>query len=102
MKLDVSRALNNIQALYDRAELGPLNFKFRSPYNWHLLKQRVNSSALDKNVPAKDYPSLGAPTAELRKTQKQKGIHLRAQAEYYAKVAEIKEVLKLDESAPTA
>jgi hypothetical protein len=52
MKLD---ALKQVQALYDAAGLGPLNFKFRSPYNWHLMKSRSTSLGDNKNRPGKEY-----------------------------------------------
>jgi hypothetical protein len=61
MKLD---ALKQVQALYDAAGLGPLNFKFRSPYNWHLLKSRSTSLGDNKNQPqTKKKADEPTPTA---------------------------------------
>jgi hypothetical protein len=55
--LDVNRALINIQAMYDVAELGPLNFKIKADAQWILRKQRPASFMDAKNIPAIDYPS---------------------------------------------
>lgn len=49
MKIDV---MKQIQALYDSAGLGSLNFKFFSPYNWHLMKSRATSFGDTKNTPS--------------------------------------------------
>lgn len=61
MKLDT---LKQLQALYDEAGLGPLNFKFRSPYNWHLIKQHKSSLGDNKNVPQTKKRDVPTPTAE--------------------------------------
>lgn len=63
MKLD---SLKQIQALYDQAGLGPINFKFRSPYNWHLMKSRATSFGDSKNVPGKTYVKIDMKAVEDR------------------------------------
>lgn len=59
-------ALKQLQAVYDQAGLGPLNFKFRSPYNWHLMKSRANSLGDTKNVPGKTYVTVDMTAVEER------------------------------------
>jgi hypothetical protein len=53
-----------VQALYDAAGLGPLNFKFRSPYNWHLMKSRPTAFGDNKNRPGKTYVKVDMKAAE--------------------------------------
>jgi hypothetical protein len=55
-------ALKQLQALYDAAGLGPLNFKFRSPFNWHLMKSHSSSLGDNKNRPGKEYKKKDEPT----------------------------------------
>lgn len=49
--VDVNKALVIVQAMYDRAELGPLNFKIRSDAQWTLRRASPTSLVYDKNTP---------------------------------------------------